>query len=332
MLRGFLSEGLPLYRGGGAFPPTHQRFVDIGSNLLDEMYTGLYHDKQRHEGDLSAVLDRAKSCGVQRVICTAGTTTDSRRAFQLARQFPELLYSTAGVHPTQCAAFADGAGEDVIRALADLIQEGNGSESTGERRIVAIGECGLDYARLEFCPRELQLEGFNKQLDLASTLDLPMFLHNRDTEGEFLRIVTENFHKLRGGGVVHSFDGSMEEMRALTDLGLFIGINGCSLRSEESLRVAAAVPEHLLLLETDAPWCGIKPTHPSHPHVETIFPSKKKEKFELGFLVKDRNEPCTIRQVHEVLAAIRGVDPDTLAETILANTKRLFRIHIGSEE
>ena len=350
VLRGFVGEGLPLWRGAALASPIPPRlsqlkFIDIGANLLDDMFSGVYNEKQRHEADLPFVVDRAKSCGLERVICTAGTSEDSARALRLASlpEYSDFLSSTVGVHPTQCNEFAEGKGEAVIENLSRLIAEANVPGQP--RRVVALGECGLDYARLQFCPRELQLLGFQQQLDLAERADLPLFLHSRDTDGEFLRIVRENRHKLRRGGVVHSFDGSMEEMRALTDeLGLHIGINGCSLRSEESLLVAAAVPEHLLLLETDAPWCGIKPTHPSHAHVGTTFPTRKKEKYAAGVMVKDRNEPCTLRQVFEVVAAVRGLGLGlgggggwggiegegedaavfALAERVLANTRKLF--------
>jgi len=328
MLRGFAADAaMPLLRGSSVatHPFPNLRFIDIGANLLDEMFQGVYNEKKRHDEDLSWVVERAKSCGVERVICTAGTSADSRRALDLvsAPAYLDFLSSTVGVHPTQCLEFDNGRGDAVIADLAQIIAEANPPE--GPKRVVALGECGLDFARLHFCPRELQLVGFQMQLDLAEQVDLPMFLHNRETNGEFLHMVRGNRQKMRRGGVVHSFDGSLEEMRSLTEeLGLHIGINGCSLRSEESLRVAAAVPEHLLLLETDAPWCGIKPTHPSHAHVLTTFPSKKKEKFELGYMVKDRNEPCTIRQIFEVVAAVRGSDPQALADIVLENTKRLF--------
>ena len=124
---------------------------------------------------------------------------------------------------------------------------------------------------------------------------------------------------------MHSFDGGMEEMKALTDLGLHIGINGCSLRSEESLEVVAAIPTSHLLLETDAPWCGIKRTHPGFKYVATDFPSlKKKEKWQEGFMIKDRNEPCTIRQVCEIVAAVREVSVEELAASAWQNTEALF--------
>jgi TatD DNase family protein len=86
------------------------------------------------------------------------------------------------------------------------------------RTVIALGECGLDYARLEFCSKEQQLAGFRLQLQLAShpLVDLPLFLHSRDTDGDFLRVMRESRHLYaRRGGVVHSFDGTVEEMLAL---------------------------------------------------------------------------------------------------------------------
>ena len=332
-LAGFTAESLPLCRGVAvsAIEATRIPFCDIGANLSDEMYEGIYNDKSRHAGDLSFVLERAKSMGVNKIICTAGTINDSENALKMVSgPFGSSfgLFSTVGVHPTRCDEFKNdetqgGGGMNVIDKLAQIVAEGN---LPGQpKKIVAIGECGLDYARLKFCSREQQLLGFQQQLDFAATVKLPLFLHSRDTEGEFLQMMQRNMPKLTKGGVVHSFDGSMEEMRALTDLGLYIGINGCSLRTEESLEVVANIPESRLLLETDAPWCGVKRTHPGFKYVATEFPNlKKKDKWQEGYMVKDRNEPCTIHQVCEIVASVRGVEMEQLAATAWQNTEALF--------
>jgi TatD DNase family protein len=333
-LAGWAPEAIPMIRGVAfqeAWSSSMPKFVDIGANLNDEMYSGVYNEKSRHEGDLSLVLQRAKSVGVNKIICTAGSTYESENALKMVNGpfGPSFgLFSTAGVHPTRCDEFKKdinlAEGElSVMDKLKKIIEDGNVPGKA--KKVVAIGECGLDYARLKFCSREQQLIGFQQQLDLAADTGLPMFLHNRDTEGEFLHIMQENIEKLPRGGVVHSFDGSMEEMLALTALGLYIGINGCSLRTEESLAVVAAIPEERLLLETDAPWCGVKRTHPGFQYVKTEFPNlKKKEKWTEGFLVKDRNEPCAIHQVCDVVASVRGVEPEHLAASVYSNSQSLF--------
>jgi TatD DNase family protein len=79
------------------------------------------------------------------------------------------------------------------------------------------------------------------------------------------------------------------------------------------------------IIETDAPWCGIKQTHPGHKYIETVYPSLKRDKFKMGVMVKDRSEPCMITQVFEVLAAIRGEeDKEAFAEALFENSENLF--------
>ena len=129
------------------------------------------------------------------------------------------------------------------------------------------------------------------------------------------------------GGVVHSFDGSAEERDAILALGLYIGVNGCSLKTEENLEVVKGVPGDKLLLETDCPWCDIRPSHAGHKMIKTRFegwPQVDKKKWKEGCVVKGRNEPHNIRQVLEVVAAVREEDPETLADTVYNNTLKVF--------
>jgi TatD DNase family protein len=277
-----------------AIEEKQMEFCDIGLNLSDGMYKGYYHGHQKHPEDIEAVLRRGVDYGVKKSILTGSTVEASIECIDMCARYSHLcgLFSTVGVHPTHSKDFV-GKEEEVIAQLRNLI------ENDPERRVVALGECGLDYDRLFFANKNLQLRGFDLQLDLSATLSrpLPLFLHSRNTGGDFERIIRENRHKLPRGGVVHSFTGGVEEMRELVDLGLYIGVNGCSMKTEENLAVVKEIPLEWLLLETDAPWCGIKPTHASSKYVKTKFETKKVEKYEPGKMVKDRNEPCTMCQV-----------------------------------
>lgn len=108
-----------------------------------------------------------------------------------------------------------------------------------------------DYDRLHFSPKEMQLTHFASQLYLSKKHGLPLFLHSRAAHGDLIKILRE--HKADWedqGGVVHSFTGTLIEMQELVAEGLFIGLNGCSLKTEENLSVAAAVPLERLMLET----------------------------------------------------------------------------------
>ncbi|GKT33000.1 TatD family like protein, partial [Aduncisulcus paluster] len=174
--------------------------------------------------------------------------------------------------------------------------------------IVAYGEMGLDFDRLHFAPKQAQLLAFDAQLKLAEELDLPLFLHSRAAESDFLRLLGK--YKFPRKGVVHSFTGSAAERDAILKLGFDIGVNGCSLKTEENLRVVRDIPLDRLHLETDAPWCEIRPSHASYKYVKTRFPAKKKEKFVMGQLVKSRNEVCCIIQVAEVISGLLDISMD----------------------
>jgi TatD DNase family protein len=321
-LAGFSGPGRP------TILPQTARFIDIGVNLLDSQYQGIYNDKSKHPADVYEVLERAKSCGVVKNIVTAGTLAESHEALAFVRDAAaskgfDQLFTTVGVHPTRASDLGGSDAALVAQLMAGLracIADGK-----ADGRVVALGECGLDYDRLHFCTKEAQQVGFALQLDLAAEARLPLFLHNRNTGGDFLRTVEANIGKIPCGGVVHSFDGDIEEMLALCALGLHIGINGCSLKTEENLAMVREIPLDRLMLETDAPWCGIKPSHAGSKFLKSVFPRQKNDKFQPGWgMVKDRNEPCTMVSVLEVVAAARDCDPIELADAVYANTEKLF--------
>ncbi|KAF9435074.1 TatD DNase [Entomortierella beljakovae] len=304
------------------------RLIDIGINLTDPMFRGNYHGKQVHADDMVHVLNRAKQAGVEKMIVTAGNISDCNEALNLVKDH-EGLFMTVGCHPTRCSEFdnhKEGA-EGYFKALKAILES---PEAKG--KIVAIGEVGLDYDRLHFCPKETQLKYFERQFELAESTGLPMFLHDRNTGNDFGRLISKNRSKFTNG-VVHSFTGTLEELQLYLDIGLYIGINGCSLKTEENLQVASCIPLDRLMLETDGPWCDIRPTHASYKHLASMTaeqqaiyspPSKKKERYEVGSMVKSRNEPCTMGQVLQVMAELHKMDSDSLSEIVYRNTCNVF--------
>lgn len=229
-----------------------------------------------------------------------------------------------------------------VASLREVVEEGR-----KEGIVVAVGECGLDYDRLFFCPQGVQKAGFKAQLALAAECGLPLFLHNRNTGGDFADMMraSKADGQATARGVVHSFDGDSSECEALLGLGLDIGLNGCSLKTKENLLVASQVPLDRLHLETDAPWCGIKRSHAGFPHVRPLaqggspLREVKKEKYEEGACIKDRCEPCHIHYVVQVISGARlaaqtdgasrtaGDEEMRVSSAAYANSLRIFWPH-----
>ncbi|KAK9727621.1 TatD DNase [Basidiobolus ranarum] len=149
------------------------------------MFRGDYRGKIAHEDDLEYVLKRALDVGVERMMITGGSLSESKEALELARS-KDYLFSTVGCHPTRCSEFEDTSIKASPEAYYEELLEIARSEHT---KVVAIGECGLDYDRLHFCDKETQIKYFEKQFQLAETTKLPMFLHNRNTDGDFVDIL-----------------------------------------------------------------------------------------------------------------------------------------------
>ncbi|OLN92059.1 Deoxyribonuclease Tat-D 1 [Colletotrichum chlorophyti] len=367
------------------------RYIDIGINLADPIFRGLHHGKQRHPDDLDAVINRAREVGCSKLIVTGSDFTSSRDALEIAKQYPGTVYTTIGIHPCSSAIFsssdeaAEGVHTDpdpskpisedhgpdlakteaIITELRDLIAESTAAHSG----LVAFGEFGLDYDRLHYCSKTIQLHSFAAQLDLVvgTKPQLPLFLHSRAAHEDFVRLLKEKFgdnlEKLEKGGVVHSFTGTIEEARELMDLGLYIGINGCSFKTEENCDVVKQVDLDRMMIETDGPWCEIRPSHfgykyliekkpetngtangavemdaasnskqkskknqKKEPEVPERFKVVKKEKWEEGAMIKGRNEPCMIERVAKALAGIKGVTVEEVCEATWRNTVKVFRV------
>lgn len=167
-----------------------------------------------------------------------------------------LCYATVGVHPCQAKLFDKfpGGPSKMLEELKAIALEAKESGLA-----VAFGEIGLDYDRLFLSAKEPQLKYFEAQLDLAVEIQLPLFLHSRAASEDFERLLASRLDKLPKKGLVHSFTGTVEEMQRLVALGLDIGINGCSMKTEENLEVVKATPLERIQIETDGPWVG-----PSH--------------------------------------------------------------------
>ena len=256
------------------------RLADIGANLTHASF----------REDLDDVLARARHANVETIVVTGTTVEDSRRAAELAEAHG--LYATAGVHPHH-ARDCDARTIPALREIAAL------------PRVVAIGECGLDYNR-NYSPHPDQEKWFVAQLELAAELGKPLFLHSRDAHPRFAEIL----RNLRvGKAVAHCFTGEGEELRAYLDLGLYIGITGwiCDeRRGAHLMQLVREVPQDRLLLETDSPYLTPRDLRPQ--------PKAR------------RNEPAHLPHILRAVARARGEPAEVLAAATTRNAHAFFGI------
>jgi TatD DNase family protein len=213
-----------------ALIPTHDFLVDIGVNLA--------HKRFSH--DLSEVIQRAIDAKVAKMVITGTSVVASRRAIEIAKLTPGVLFSTAGVHPHDAKSWTAATAQN----LRNLI-------TRNKATVKAIGECGLDFDR-NFSTPDDQIRAFRAQLDLACEMNLPVFLHERAAFEQFFGILKEYRPRL-GAAVVHCFTGTTEELDAYLSLDLHIGITGwvCDeRRGLELLRMTPRIPLNRLMIET----------------------------------------------------------------------------------
>lgn len=264
------------------------RYFDIGVNFSDLMFQGCYNGSKtpKHPADIDKVAERAHLFNVDRILITASSLKESKEHFDLVAQYPNRFFSTVGVHPCTVAqefyVEKDGSHtEELVPDLEARLQNLRQITEEGVKKghVKAFGEIGLDYDRLHYSTKTQQLTMFKKQLEVLADLKsykLPLFLHMRSACDDFISIIKPFIDRgdiIHGNGVVHSFTGTKEELLKLLDLGFYIGVNGCSLKTEENLEVAKLIPKEKLLIETDAPWCEIRKSHAGYKYI-TPYPNK----------------------------------------------------------
>lgn len=300
------------------------RYADVGINLTDGVYRGVYHGKKAHEDDIEHVLQRAVDVGCIKMMVTGSDLQESQKAVKIAEDYPGLCYATVGVHPCSAKSFEKGS-SGPQKLLQDL--ENLAIDAKKRGLATAFGEIGLDYDRLSLTAKEPQLRYFEAQLDLAVRVELPLFLHSRAAGADFERLLRAKLPDLPKRGLVHSFTGTVEEMQRLVSLGLDIGVNGCSLKTDENLEVVKAIPLDRLQIETDGPWCEMRASHTSAKYKEdapALPKGVKKEKWEKDCMVKGRNEPVAITHVAWVVAKVKGLSVEDVCEAAWRNSIQMF--------
>lgn len=300
------------------------RYADVGINLTDSTFGGKYYGKQHHEDDTEHVIQRAVNLGCVKFMVTGSDFEESKKAIALAERYPGRCYATVGVHPCQAESFDKHPGGPTV-LLQEL--ESLAIEAKGRGLATAFGEVGLDYDRLHFAGKEQQIKYFEAQLDIAIKVQLPLFLHSRAAGEDFERLMSARLPSLPKGGLVHSFTGTTEEMESLVALGLDIGVNGCSMKTDENLDVVKAIPLERLQIETDGPWCEMRASHASAEYkvdAPELPKFVKKEKWNPDSMIKGRNESATIVHVAHVIAKVKGIPTAEVCQAAWNNSIKMF--------
>ncbi len=269
-------------------------------------------DKDREE-----IIKKTLDQGV--FVINIGTCYEtSKKAIEIAQQY-ENCWATVGLHPSHTIPMKIDKSELVINTKEDISEAEVFNEkfesflkepfdfAQGRSKVVAIGECGLDYSYLkDFSKKDkakyekMEEEGFRKQIQAAKKYNLPLSLHVRDLYAKALIILEEE--KYKGGAVFHFFTGNVNQAQKILERGFYLGFSGIITYSEIMKDVIKSAPLEKILIETDAPY---------------VAPISYRG---------NRNEPIYVREVAKKIAQIKKLPLKKIEEATFKNTLRLFGI------
>ncbi len=236
----------------------------------------------------------------------------SKKAIELAHKYNEGVYAIIGLHPIHTgksfhdkqelgpsfAEVSDGQGmKEGFFSRGEIFDKKVYGELLKDKKVVAIGECGLDYYRTEKESIEKQKQAFIEQIELANEVSKPLMLHIRDAYSDALKILKEH---AKVKGVVHFFVGSVEEAKDFIDFGFMLSFTGVLTFTHDYDEVVKNTPLEMILTDTDSPY---------------VAPVPHRGK---------RNEPSYVQEIVKKIAEIKNLPEAEVAEAIIANAKRVF--------
>ncbi len=277
------------------------KYIDIHSHVNFKAF-----DEDRGE-----VIQRALDNDT--IVINVGTQIDtSRAAVELANQYDEGVYAIIGLHPVHTSAsYHDekelGEGGKEFTSRGEVFDKDAYRELLKNPKVVGIGECGLDYYRLDADSIEKQKAAFIEQIELANEFNKPIMLHIRNSPKDKSRNayfdaidILKQYSKVKGD--VHFFAGGLEEAKVFLDFGFTLSFTGVITFTHDYDEVVKNIPLNMIMTETDSPYI-------------TPVPYRGK-----------RNEPVYVREVVKRIAEIKGLSEVEVAAQILSNAKRVFGI------
>ncbi|NLJ90861.1 MAG: TatD family hydrolase [Clostridiales bacterium] len=247
-----------------------------------------HYDDEAFDKDREELLTSFHDEGIGYVVNVGSTIEDSKRTIELTKTYP-FIYGSIGVHPSETKDMND----DDISWLKQM---------TSLDKIVAIGEIGLDYY-WDNVERDVQKHWFERQMDLAKEVNLPVIIHSRDAASDTLDMIRSA--KLDDNrGVLHCFAYSKEMAKQYIDMGFYIGIGGVlTFKNGRKLReVVEYIPLEYILLETDSPYLAPEPNRGK------------------------RNDSTNLKYVATEIARIKNISYEEVIEITRNNGMKLFRI------
>lgn len=251
--------------------------------------THAHLDFKEYDKDRDEVIKRAFEGGVEKIINVGCNLDRSQASINITKKYDQI-FASIGVHPY------DGK-SDSIKTITERL-----FKMAKDEKVVAIGEIGLDYYRLEKeRNKDIQKRVFRTQLDVAKELELPVILHCRDAYEDMLDIIKKDNIKR---GVSHCFLGNKEIAKRYLELGLYLSFTGVITfkNAGEVIDVVRETPLERILIETDAPFLA------PEPHRGT------------------RNEPAYVKYIAEKIATIKEIGYDQVAKVTTKNVEELFGI------
>jgi TatD DNase family protein len=257
------------------------KLFDIGANLTHKSF----------ENDFEEVIKRSLLNGVGNICITGCDLRDSRRALSLAKKFPNNLISTCGIHPHYADSFSEKSEKEIQEICNDSL-------------VKAIGETGLDFNR-NYSDKKNQIKSFLAHIKLANSLNLPMFLHQRDAHEDFIDCLNKETPRTKC--VVHCFTGEKKELFNYLDRDFYIGLTGwiCDPKRGSHLEeLIPIIPLNRLLIETDSPY---------------LLPKNLKVKGR-------RNEPAFLDEILKKIMSERKESEKKITEMLLKNSLSFFNL------
>ena len=264
-----------------------------------------YFDSHMHFDSVEefvGLMDRARDVGVTKMLAVGGSPDADAVVMSAVRRFPDVVIGAVGLGRDEAGLLAS-KDDGVTVAVADLKSRIAGFIAEG-LSVVAIGEIGLDF-HYERETAVAQIDLLQAQLSLAGEMGLPVIIHTRESDDEMLSLLrahAEAYGDRQRLGVLHCFTGGKAFAKALLDLGYYISFSGIvTFRNADALReVVGIVPDDRLLIETDSPYLA-------------PIPHRGK-----------KNEPVYLPNVAKMIADLRGVSEQKIAELTAENAEKLF--------